>query len=370
MSEVLKTAIVACGPRAIQMGRIVSLLPEYYKLVAMSDPHPVCRQNAFEALPEPRYYESTEEMLEKESLDAVIVETPPAQHTKYTLMALEKGMHVLGEIPAVDTYEEAVTLWKAVHAHPDLIYMCDATANYGRKTRMLSYLKAHRLVGKMVYAETEYFHGMPRAFKPKKKIVEDWRASYAACKYCTHSLGPLLDFMEEGDLFDTVACMGTGRKFPCNWQDHAMVSIMNTRNKAVVRFLASFALYKSGPDHTTRIFTDDGMFELYNEKIRIFKPDFSEFCEKPEIVEIPFGRFPMRFVQDFPVDKVLAAGGGGHGGADFSALEAFADAILNGKKSPCTVEKGLAMTLPGIFAAESAKEGGALKKILYPWEEK
>ena len=148
-----------------------------------------------------------------------------------------------------------------------------------------------------------------------------------------------------------------------------MVSIMNTRNKAVVRFLASFALYKSGPDHTTRIFTDDGMFELYNEKIRIFKPDFSEFCEKPEIVEISCGRFPMRFVQDFPLDKVLAAGGGGHAGADFYALEAFADAVLNNRKSPCPLEKGLAMTLPGIFAADSAREGGALKKILYPWEE-
>ncbi|MBO4303726.1 MAG: Gfo/Idh/MocA family oxidoreductase, partial [Lentisphaeria bacterium] len=131
MSDVLKTAIIACGPRAVQMGRIVSLLPEYYKLVAMSDPHPVRRKIASEALPESKFYESTEEMLEKEKLDAVLVETPPAQQTKYTLMALEKGLHVLGEIPAVDTYEEAVLLWKAVHAHPELVYMCDATGNYG-----------------------------------------------------------------------------------------------------------------------------------------------------------------------------------------------------------------------------------------------
>ena len=32
------------------------------------------------------------------------------------------------------------------------------------------------------------------------------------------------------------------------------------------------------------------------------------------------------------------------------------------------MREGLAMTLPGIYAAQSAKEGGALKKIIYPWD--
>ena len=68
MSEPLRTAIIACGSRAIQMAKIVSLLPEF-KLVAMSDPHPAQRAEAFKALPDPKYYESTEEMLEKETLE-------------------------------------------------------------------------------------------------------------------------------------------------------------------------------------------------------------------------------------------------------------------------------------------------------------
>ena len=64
MSEPLRTAIIACGSRAIQMAKIVSLLPEF-KLVAMSDPHPAQRAEAFNALPDPKYYESTEEMLDR-----------------------------------------------------------------------------------------------------------------------------------------------------------------------------------------------------------------------------------------------------------------------------------------------------------------
>lgn len=48
-------------------------------------------------------------------------------------------------------------------------------------------------------------------------------------------------------------------------------------------------------------------------------------------------------------------------------LKDFAEAILNGKTSPIGIREGLKMTLPGIYAAESAREGGALKEIKYPW---
>ena len=56
-----------------------------------------------------------------------------------------------------------------------------------------------------------------------------------------------------------------------------------------------------------------------------------------------------------------------HNGSDNLMLKDFAEAILNGKTSPIGIREGLAMTLPGIFAAESAREGGALKQIKYPW---
>ncbi len=367
MSKPLRTGILACGPRANQMAKIIRLYPELYKLEAMSDPDPANIAIAKELFPDVTFFESSEALLETCPLDAVLVETPPEVHAKYTLMALERGIHVLGEIPAVNTYDEAVELWNTVSKYPDLVYMSGATGNYRQKTQALKFLQAHNLVGNMVYAEVEYSHGMERPYDASKYPADNWRRTYDACRYCTHSLGPLLELMED-DAFDTVACMGTGQHFPAGWKDHAMVSIIRTRKNKVIRFLASFALYKAGPYHTSRIYTDGGMFELYSEKIRIFKPETAEFCEKPEIIEIPFGRVPRRLVDDFPFDKVMAAGGGGHGGADFIMLEEFADAILNGKPSPMSVQKGLAMTLPGIFAADSAHEGGALKKIRYPWE--
>ena len=48
-------------------------------------------------------------------------------------------------------------------------------------------------------------------------------------------------------------------------------------------------------------------------------------------------------------------------------LEHFAEAILNNRPSPLGIKEALAMTLPGIYAALSARDGGALKEIRYPW---
>ena len=58
----------------------------------------------------------------------------------------------------------------------------------------------------------------------------------------------------------------------------------------------------------------------------------------------------------------------GHGGLDFALLDHFFTALLEGKPAPISLREGLAMTLPGIYAEESAKRGGAVLRMTYPWE--
>ena len=50
----------------------------------------------------------------------------------------------------------------------------------------------------------------------------------------------------------------------------------------------------------------------------------------------------------------------GHGGIDYAMLDAFFKAIREGLPSPVSLKEGLRMSLPGIFAAESARKGGEL----------
>ena len=43
-------------------------------------------------------------------------------------------------------------------------------------------------------------------------------------------------------------------------------------------------------------------------------------------------------------------------------------ALLEGKPAPISLREGLAMTLPGIYAEESAKRGGEVLRMTYPWD--
>ena len=53
-------------------------------------------------------------------------------------------------------------------------------------------------------------------------------------------------------------------------------------------------------------------------------------------------------------------GARGHGGADYALLDLFFSAVRSGGPPPIGLQESLRMTLPGIFAARSAAQGGRL----------
>jgi len=56
------------------------------------------------------------------------------------------------------------------------------------------------------------------------------------------------------------------------------------------------------------------------------------------------------------------------GGADIVMLQNFADAIEEKAAPSVDLRHALRMTLPGIYALESARHGGCLTEIHYPWD--
>lgn len=359
-STVVKIGILACGPRGIQMAKIVSLLTKSFQLTAMSDPQEANRNQAKNLFPDIELFSTSEDLLEKGNIEAVIVETPPEFHVKYICEALKRGIHVMGEIPVAETLEEAQTLWDTANSS-NALFMTGATSNYRQKTRYMKHLKEVGMLGNIAYCEAEYMHDL-------RKTKDLWRRNYDTCRYCCHSLGPLLEVMD-GDEFESVTCLGTGDHFHCGWKNNNMAALLKSRNNIVCRFMCGFAVNHCGPAHRTILYTDKGHFKFYNERARLYWNDMEQYCQTKDFTTVEFGLIPERFTNDteFLWPKVMACGGGGHGGSDFLMLEDFADAIVNGKPSPVSIKKGLAMTIPGIFAAMSAAEGGAMKKITYPW---
>ena len=361
MSDKIRLGVLGCGPRGLQMAAIAKLMPERFVLSAMSDPDETALAKAKAKFTGAEFFSSSDDLLEKGRIDAVITEIPPAIHTEFVVKALERNIHVLGEIPAVDSIEEGDYLWKKVNESKAL-YMCASNPNYRAKTLFGKKLKEMGLLGKIAYIDTEYMHDM-RNFK------DEWRKTYESCRYCTHSLGPILA-LTDGDVFTDVSCMSTYDRIGCGRSHNAMVAILHTADNMVVRFLTAFALPYRGPAHTTRILTDRGIVELRNDNARIWLEGLNEFSANNDFLEIPFtpGGASRPSGMKIVDEELFKYANYGHNGSDIYMMEDFADAVLNNKPSPIGIREGLAMTLPGIYAAQSAKEGGALKKIVYPWD--
>ena len=59
----------------------------------------------------------------------------------------------------------------------------------------------------------------------------------------------------------------------------------------------------------------------------------------------------------------------GHEGHDYSILTDFCRALQSDHPvSPISIEDGLRMTIPGVYAAASAAQGGKVLTIRYPWD--
>jgi hypothetical protein len=141
-----------------------------------------------------------------------------------------------------------------------------------------------------------------------------------------------------------------------------MVAIFRSRSNIVVRLLTTFINNYPASGHGYRVYGTKGYFErrpaceglgpartLYYSR---------EHHKEKALHEIPVGEAPQ---------GAQAAETDGHGGADRLLLERFFAAIRDGSPSPVSLRDGLRMTLPGIAAAESARVGGQLIRIKYPW---
>ena len=110
-----------------------------------------------EQFPECRFFEDYDEMLDKGELDVVIVETGADVHAEFCRKAIERGIHVLTDIPVVATLREAEMLWRAAESSPAILSV-GANPNEQRFSVMLQEYYKNGFLGKPYYAEAEYIH--------------------------------------------------------------------------------------------------------------------------------------------------------------------------------------------------------------------
>jgi predicted dehydrogenase len=314
------------------------------------------------AMPQVKFYDDYEEMLKEAKLDILMVETPATCHAEFCAKALSMGINVFSDIPTVNSLEEAEMLWKSVNESDKMLMTGATTLGWGFVLAMQDLYK-QGLLGKPYYLEAEYIHDCRYLWEESP-----WRKTNIPITYCTHSLGPLLSIMDE-DL-RTVSCVDTGShvtEFPeCH---DLMTAHFTTDSNVVVRLTRSSINNCTTGHHSFKVFGTEGYFEhLSSRGAQAMKTSFSsnKLYGAQELTEIPIGFAPREIEER---KKKNPHAGFGHGGADSYLWQLFVDALREGEKmAPVTFKEGLRMTIPGIFAAESARRGGETLKIKYPWD--
>ena len=299
-----------------------------------------------------REYSSFDEML-KGDVDAILIATDADKHTPLVIKAMEAGKHVISEIPAIDSIEEARELKACVKAHPSLKYMLAENCLYWAFIETWRQMYRDGMLGKAVYAEGAYIHTSDWRKKDPERIERaHWRYSYPAIKYITHSLGPLLDIM--GERCISVSCMMP--EVVCDpYHDGQKngVALFKTESGAVIRILICFDAY-AGYGHRFMLIGTEGSIE--NDGVKPLEEAMSfatllnvEGSERRKI-EIPVTLASM--------DERETRGRG-----EIKMLCEFIDCIINDTPSPIDVDLAVNMSLPGIVAYESAMRGGEVTEI-------
>ena len=291
-------------------------------------------------------FDSLEDILASD-IDAVYLATDATLHAGHAILAMEAGKHVISEIPAIDSIEDARKLKEAANAHPNVKYMVGENCCYWEFIQTWKKMYDDGKFGQAVYAESEYLHaGDITKINPDDYKKAHWRHSYNAIKYLTHNLGPLLYIMN--DRCVSVTCMEPDVRYnPYKTGAETGVALFKTAKGAVIRILICFGAYV-GFDHNFRICGTLGSIETDNIANLVDATSYAKLAEIP-------GTFEAKM--EIPV-RLGERNAAGHGGADAKMMRAFVDCIINDTKPPLDIDLGIAMSIPGIYAHESALQGG------------
>jgi len=324
-------------------------------ITAVADTKGSHRELAAEEIPDITVFETVGEMLDSGKVDAVLVETPPQTHAQIAIDALGRGIHVMCDVPAIHDLSEARPLWEAAQASR-AVYSFGATTSFWAFVDTCCDMKRKGLLGEPVCCEVDYVADLGSLTD-----ATPWRKHYEPIRYCTHSLGPILKWVES-DLV-AVSCFDTGSHINKDPDEHdAMMAIFRTEDNAVVKLLISFVNSHPAPYHRYSYLGTEGFYERTQPL-----PGGEAIIQFSTRRIYGLHELTPLSVREARPELAAAPGVGEHGGADFVMLRNFADAIAGQAKPAAGIREALAMSIPGLAALESAREGGALMEIAYPW---
>jgi len=289
-----------------------------------------------------------------EGLDVVAVITPGPVHTEQSVKALSAGAHVLCETPCVYSLEEARAVLEAVRRSGRRYMLAEDCIWTGWATALKAKARAGEF-GKIVYAEGDYTHdcrdlmlATEAGFVPyagradRPEAVKTWRATHLPpITYCSHTLGPLLEIMD--DRIVSAVGMSTGtHTAPELGTIDAEAGLFETAGGAVIRLTNGFSVACPYTLFYNLVGTvGSARVESAGELTARF------YSEKADPAMTGWKELPPSLCTRADGDNNV-----------FAMVRDFIDSILHDTPAPLDAYRSMEMVLPGALAHASAMRGG------------
>ncbi|MCG8538951.1 MAG: inositol 2-dehydrogenase [Clostridia bacterium] len=286
----------------------------------------------------PHGYRDFDEMIKNKELDAVVITSPSALHTRQIAKALEAGLHVFSEKPLGTTVEECKIAEAAVEKHGDKVFMLGFMRRYDP-----SYAYAKKKIDKGEIGRPILFRGYSQ--DPESAIE-------GAIAYAGHSGGQFID-MAVHDIDLARWMMGSEPKSifaigGCyahpefgKYKDGDNVSaLMQLENDAMV-FLFAGRTAPHGYNVETEIIGTKGILRIANVPQKNLVEILDEYGVRKECSEDFIERFEQAYIEE---------------------LNEFIDCILTGRKPEVTVYDGT-KTTEIAYKCKEAFETGQLIRL-------
>lgn len=295
-------------------------------------------------------------MLDSGLVDAVVIGTPMQFHAPQAIMALERGIHVLCEVTAGVSVEECRDLVRAAR-RSTARYMMAENYTYMRANVLVGELVRRGLFGQVYYAEGAYIHEL-KGLNEQTPWRRRWQTGVNGCTYPTHSLGPVLRWLE-GERVVAVCAMGTGHHYAdprrrAYEMEDSVTMMCRLTCGALVQIRVDML---SNRPHNMVHYALQGTEGCYEgtdgfqgaPKVWLKSRSEAHQWEPLEALE----EFLPDFWRNPPQEAVRA----GHGGGDYWEVQDFVSAIREEREPPIGIDLAMDMTLPGLASEESLAQG-------------
>lgn len=320
-------------------------------------------------------YTCYEDMMREAKMDALLIASDPDKQVDYAVDAMNRGLHVMTEVPAAYTIKQC-------HDLVDTVKKTGVKYMLGEQTRYWKFIQEWRKMaqngefGKIYYAEGEYLHYEPYwdALRNKKTnfavypktpeemndpdCVPSWRyyTFQEPIFYLPHELSPLLSIT--GGRIEKVSCIGTRRgsyaepHFDyCDLQTALMYNSNDTVFSLRAGFSAPYGPKKDVGAHWYQIKGSKATAETARSTLDGMK------------LYRAGGSWEYKDWGTVDPDQPEHIRNAPHGGADYYPIMYFIDSIINDTAPVVDVYTAVETAAPAIMAAESARRGGILLDV-------